>query len=136
MNRIVLDASAALAWCFREEAQDYPAILRQHLGSAQAVVPGIWPLEIANSIAAALRRKKIEPAEVTRFLAIIEELGVLIDPLTAEKALKETLAIATERDLTAYDAAYLELAMREGAQLATLDGDLRRAATEAGVRVI
>jgi predicted nucleic acid-binding protein len=50
--------------------------------------------------------------------------------------LKETLAIATERNLTAYDAAYLELAMREGAQLATLDGDLRRAATEAGVRVI
>ncbi|MCX6617450.1 MAG: type II toxin-antitoxin system VapC family toxin [Acidobacteria bacterium] len=50
--------------------------------------------------------------------------------------LQETLAIATERNLTAYDAAYLELAMREGAQLATLDGDLRRAATEAGVRVI
>lgn len=136
MNRIVLDASAALAWCFREEAQHYPTTLHEHLLTAQPIVPGIWPLEIANSIAAALRRKKIEPAEVTRFLAMVEELGIVIDPLTAEKALKETLAIATERNLTAYDAAYLELAMREGAQLATLDSDLRTAAIEAGVRVI
>lgn len=136
MNRVVLDASAGLAWCFREEAQAYPTALREHLREAQAIVPGIWRLEVANSIAIALRRNRIQPADVTRFLALIEELGILTDPLTSEKALKETLALAIERNLTAYDAAYLELAMREGAQLATLDSNLRQAAAQAGVAVI
>jgi len=128
--RLVLDASVALAWCFEDEANEYADGVLNSL--VEALVPGNWPLEMANSLVLAQRRKRIEPANVLRFVRFLAEVPITVDPLTAEKALKETLAVATERRLTAYDAAYLELAMRQGVPLATLDSDLRRAAQEAG----
>ncbi len=125
-----MDASVALAWCFEDERSDYAD--RVLASFVEALVPSNWPLEISNALVLARRRKRIEAANILRFVRFLEELPVVIDPLTAEKAMKETRTIAESRGLTAYDAAYLELAMRQGVPLATLDDDLRRAMTEAG----
>ena len=99
-------------------------------------MPAIWPLEIANAVLAAERKRRLETADGVRFLDLLQSLFVEVDAFTAAKALGETLRIAREGNLSSYDAAYLELAMREGLPLATLDEALRRAAQRAGVKIV
>lgn len=135
MNRFVLDASVALAWCFPEERGAYAQAVLDQLRSGHALVPASWSLEIANSLLVAERRQRLAPADVVRFLGLLEALPIEVDTLTATRALRETLALGRARKLAAYDAAYLELAMREAVPLATLDQSLRRAAREAGVKL-
>lgn len=136
MTRFVLDASVAMAWCFQGQGGDHARKVLALLRTSEAVVPAIWPLEIANSVLVAERKRRLAPADVVRFLDLLEGLSVEVDAFTAGKALGETLRIARERNLSAYDAAYLELAMREALPLATLDEALRKAAQGAGVRIV
>lgn len=74
-------------------------------------------------------------ADAQRFIAILERLNIVTDPTTAAHALGDTLNIARRYKLSAYDAAYLELSLRSGLPLATLDTDLTKAATTAGVAI-
>jgi len=137
LSRLVLDASIAMAWCFPDEDHPYPRGVLRMLRQADAVVPAIWPLEIANALAVAERRNRLKPAESARFLLLVRGLGVVVDPQTASLAFSETLALARRHALSVYDAAYLELAMREGLPLATLDDAMERAGRKLGVaRVI
>jgi predicted nucleic acid-binding protein len=97
-----------------------------------AAVPASWSLEIASGLVMAERRGRIKPAESAAFVAMIEELPIVADEATGVRALHETISLAREHRLTAYDAAYLELAMRRGLPLATDDRSLRAAAQRAG----
>ncbi len=123
----------ALAWCFPEEEDPFARQVLEWLRTARAVVPSIWHLEVANGLWVAERRRRLRPADAARFLALVEGLDLQVDPLTSSQALRETLALARKSSLAVYDAAYLELAMREGLPLATLDQGLRRAAVALGV---
>jgi predicted nucleic acid-binding protein len=129
----VLDSSAALAWVLPGEAIPATDALLAEVGDQGAVVPGLWLLEIANILWIFERRGRITLAERIRALAILAELPIHIDERTAAQAFGATSALAAGRNLTVYDACYLELALRVGLPLASLDRRLCQAASAAGV---
>ena len=132
----VLDSSVTLAWVLPGEATPASNTLLGVVGKLGAVVPGLWPLEVANVLWLAERRGRITLAERTRALAIIAELPIHIDERTAALAFGATSALAAGRNLTVYDACYLELALRLNLPLASLDKGLCHAALAAGVPLI
>ena len=136
MTEVVIDASVALAWCFRDERTEATAKLLERVQTDAAAVPSLWHLEVANVLALAERRGRITPAESTELIALLETLEIVVDEETASRALGRVLDLARAERLTAYDAAYLELAMRLGVPLASKDSDLCDAAERLGVSVL
>ena len=102
------------------------------LTQTTAVVPGLWLLELANALVVAERRGRMTAAETSRFLHLVQRLPVEVETMGFE-AIPEVLSLARAYGLSAYDAAYLALAMRRGLPVATLDDRLRGAAEKAGV---
>lgn len=133
MNRFVLDASVAVSWFFEDEADSYTAAVLESLAQAAATVPSLWSLEVANVLRVVERRCQCREADAVRFTELLAHLPIVTDDATATRALHETYQLAREHSLTAYDAAYLELAMRLGLPLATMDRQLADAAGRAGV---
>jgi predicted nucleic acid-binding protein len=136
VSGFVLDVSVTMAWHFEDEATVPIWQLLDRLISDGAVVPGLWPLEVANVLALGERRGRSSAARIAGFVEQLAQLPVEIDGETERRALSEILALARSQDLTAYDAAYLELAMRRGLPLATVDRELRIAADALGVVVL
>lgn len=133
-KRLVLDASVTLAWCLPEESTAYTeAVLDLLAGGGEAAVPAIWPFEVANALLVAERHKRIALTQVTSVLQRIADLPIAIDPIRVERAFGAILSTARDGKLTEYDAAYLELALREGLPLATLDDRLKQAARKVGI---
>lgn len=132
----VVDASVALAWHFEDEPSDYADRVLEQLRQDGAVVPAIWLLEIANGLVIAERRKRLSAAKLARAVELTIELPVFISEAEAQVALGPVLDLARAHNLSAYDAAYLELAMREGQPLATEDAALRAAAERVGVALV
>ena len=132
---MVADASVALAWCFPDEASDYADGALVALKGQAMVVPAVWGLEIANAMLAGERRKRLKQPEIMRFLALLEGLPIVQDDLAVSESVSNVLPLARDYDLSAYDAAYLELSIRHGIPLATLDAKLRKAAQRAGVKI-
>ncbi len=137
MAIFVVDASAALAWCFEDEASSWSDGLLERLRQGdQIVVPAHWPTEISNGLLVAQRRKRIKTGQAALFWEELAHLPVETEPaLTAVQA-KTVLALSEKHGLTVYDAAYLELAQRRTLPLGTLDTDLRKAAHVEGVVVL
>jgi predicted nucleic acid-binding protein len=129
----VLDGSITLAWLFEDEADAYAEAVEDSLINAAAVVPSLWYLEVANGALIGERRKRTTEAKVTQFLSLLKSLPITTDEETSAQAWQETLQLARTHKLSVYDAAYLELAMRRGLPLATLDEDLAAAAAAVGV---
>lgn len=100
-----------------------------------ATVPNLWHLEAANVLVTAERRGELETGDVERFIAQLESLPIQVDPMTAHQAFSRTLSLSKAYKLSSYDAAYLELAIREGLPIATLDKDLLKAAKKADVAI-
>ena len=136
MAELVIDASVALAWCFGDERTEATAGLLERLRTDAAAVPNLWHLEVANGLALAERRGRITPAESAELIALLEMLEIVVDGETPARAFTRVLDLARGERLTAYDAAYLELAMRLGIPLASKDGDLCDAAERVGVSVL
>ncbi|MEX2121564.1 MAG: type II toxin-antitoxin system VapC family toxin [Pirellulales bacterium] len=133
-ERYVLDGSVALAWCFADEADSYATAIAKRFPNAEALVPAIWPLEIANALLMGERRKRSTPADTLAWTSFLKSLPITVDDETNARAWSDTLLFARDRQLSAYDAAYLELAVRQGLPLATLDTKLKKAAAGIGVR--
>ena len=136
MTDFVLDASVALAWCFEDENTPSARQILARLREEAASVPATWPIEVANVLALAERRRRITPADSAEFIAKLEDVAILVDEETSSRAFGRVLDLAREERLTAYDAAYLELAMRLGVPLASKDADLCDAAQRLGVSVL
>lgn len=136
MNRFVLDCSIVMAWCFEDEADNYADSILELLADSEAIAPSIWALEVANVLLAGERRKRLTEADSMRFINLLGELPIIVDKETSGRALSETIAIGRRQGLSSYDAAYLEIAMREGMALATLDDRLKRAARKCGVMLV
>ncbi len=136
MNRLVLDCSVTMAWCFDTEANRYADRVQERLHEAEAVVPTIWSLEVANVLLVAERRGRITPAETTDFVRLLRSYPLMVDQQTSEHVWDTTLKLARDHRLSSYDAAYLELALRRGLALATLDEALRRAAEQLKIDVL
>jgi predicted nucleic acid-binding protein len=136
LSLVALDASAAAAWCFKDEASPRSYALLDRVQADGAVVPQLWHLELASFLLQAERRGRITSDDVAERLRLILQLPLEVDQETVPRALRETLALARAERLTPYDAAYLELAIRRGVPLATKDTDLARAARRLGVTVV
>lgn len=128
MSQIVIDASVALAWCFPDEANEYANTVLVALAREEIIVPTIWAVEIANGLLVGERRKRIRESEILRFVELLKGLAIFEDSRSVADAVNGTLPLARRYDLSAYDAAYLDVAVRHGAPLATLDAALQKAA--------
>ena len=132
MPGLVLDASVALAWALENQA----ASVREQTIAVGAVVPMIWPLEVANALLVNERRQRITAADREIALRGLNVLPIEIDSETITHAWDAIFEVAITHRLTIYDAAYLELAQRRGLPLASLDRALRAGATAAGIALL
>ncbi|MDP2662364.1 MAG: type II toxin-antitoxin system VapC family toxin [Dehalococcoidia bacterium] len=133
----VMDASATMAWCFEDEAIPYTEAVLERLRHEEVEVPAIWPLEVANVLLVAERRGRLTEAQTVRFTEILQALPVIVDTEAKERGLgPPILSLGRACALSAYDAAYLELAARRGLALATCDEALKSAAAQMGVPLL
>lgn len=133
MNAFVLDSSVAIAWCFEDEAKPETDALLGNLKQAQALAPALWCWEVANVMVQGVRRGRITAADMQARFDFLADLPIIIDADAQLQAWSATATLARAEGLTAYDAAYLELALRKNVPLATADNALRAAAQKAGV---
>jgi predicted nucleic acid-binding protein len=132
----VVDNSVVMAWCFRDQANDYADSVLERLADAVAYVPSVWPLEVVNVFLAAERKRYISQANGVRFISLLSELPIIVENEDYERTMKELLGLARAHGLSSYDASYLDLAMRKGLPLATQDEKLRKAAASASVPIL
>ena len=137
MSTFVLDCSVAIAWLFQDEASpNTDQLLKELRNDSNALVPNLWRLEFGNALTQAERRGRITAAQLTTTLELVRNLPITTDAETDSRAFREILNLARTTSLTTYDASYLELAMRHGVPLATLDKALIRAARGVAVRTL
>ena len=139
MSTFVLDASVTMSWLLGDAKpadRTYAETVLDALGNPDctARVPMTWALEISNVVARAEARGFVEEAQSEAFLEMLASVSIQPDDATFARALTDTLHLARRYGLSSYDASYLELALRAGLPLATLDTDLSKAARKAGVK--
>lgn len=136
--KLVLDASLALSWIFERQKKDEIACAEKVLkimADDNVMVPVLWHTEVANALLVAERRKIISEAQTINYLSKLSKLPITTDDDPVFERREFMMALAREYDLTAYDATYLELALRENASLATFDGKLAKSMSLAGGKV-
>lgn len=131
----VIDASVVLAWCFPDEQSDLADRAIDRLIEEGGVAPAHWPLEIAQAISMAERRRRITVDDVVALRSLVTPLPVDIAPIDLGAAM-DSLAAARSLGLSAYDTAYVELARSRGLGLATVDLRLATACRTVGVPLI
>ncbi|MGI9289444.1 MAG: type II toxin-antitoxin system VapC family toxin [Pseudomonadales bacterium] len=133
-----MDNSIAMRWLLASEKksdQTYAEAVLKSLVDVYATVSNLWHLEATNVLIAAEKRGALATGDVERFIAQLESLPIQVDPMTAHQAFSRTLSLSKAYKLSSYDAAYLELAIREGLPIATLEKDLLKAAKKADVTI-
>jgi predicted nucleic acid-binding protein len=137
MASLVIDASATLPWCFDDESTAYTeGLLNRCAAGEEGMVASVWPLEIPNGLLSAQRRGRVTAERVEQFLVQILRLRIHVEPFTTQQAVRDVKQLAQTHQLTAYDAAYLALALRYNLPFATLDIELKQASFAVGVRLI
>lgn len=132
----VLDCSVALTWCFEDEHTPASTALLRQTGETGAIAPQHWPLEALNGLMMAERRKRLDATRRQHLANFLRDLPIALDAETTVQVWTTTQRLAARFRLTIYDAAYLELAQRRTVPLATLDQELRSAATTLGVALL
>ena len=139
MTRFVLDNSVAMRWLIaslKQSDQQYAQrVLKSMKKKADALVPELWYLEVSNALLCAERNGKITTAETKAFTSELENLPITVDSSMRKQSFGQTIALARDYNLSSYDAAYLELAVRESLTLASLDKKLIKAARKEGVNI-
>jgi predicted nucleic acid-binding protein len=130
---LVIDCSVSLAWFLEDERNAFSDAILRATETSDTWVPALWPLEFANGLLMAERRRRITRASRLDALKRVLLPGLRVDAAVAD--MQAISALAERRDLTTYDASYVELALRLGTDLVTLDRDLARAAAAEGVVV-
>jgi predicted nucleic acid-binding protein len=133
---VVLDSSATLAWVYADEVTEAICDVFRLVGESGAWIPGLWRLEVANILEMGVRRGRHDATFRNSTLADLALLPLSVDTETDRQAWGATLQLSERHRLTLYDAAYLELAVRRGLPLASLDAELRTAARAEGVVVL
>lgn len=137
MIRLVLDCSIAMTWGFEDETHPLADKVLEILDTTgEAVVPSLWYLEIANALLVSERRGRLTLADTRRFLTLLDAVSISVDEEQTSETMVSVMALGREHGVSAYDAAYLELAMREGLPLATLDARMRQTAEKIGITLV
>jgi predicted nucleic acid-binding protein len=132
---LILDSSVTLAWILSEETSPAAQRVFQEVAASHAWVPWLWRLEIADVLEMGVRRGRHSAKFRDDTLEDLAQLPIRTDPETERHAWDAALRRASRHKLTVYDAAYLELALRRGLPLATLDKELRTAAAKQSVKL-
>lgn len=130
---VVFDCSVTLAWFLRDERTAFTDSTFELMETAECWVPYLWRLEFPNALLIAERRKRVGREQRLEILDNAAQLSLRTDHLLPD--IRSLSALAERSGLTAYDASYLELALRSGSDLITLDKDLADAAAAEGVAV-
>jgi predicted nucleic acid-binding protein len=133
---LVIDSSMALTWYFEDERTAASIAVLNQVAEEGAIVPALWRLEVLNGLQVAIRRGRIDIAYRDASLTDLQSLVIAIDSGTNRQAWSASLRLCDRFGLTPYDAAYLELALRRRLPLATLDGELVRAARAENVPLV
>jgi predicted nucleic acid-binding protein len=137
VSRFVLDASIVLTWCFPDEgASTAQQIANMFTQGDSAVVPSFWPHEVLNALLVGEKRKRISKEMVRRFLHDLAALPIVLEQFPPRVVFERIQRLSREHSLTAYDAAYLDLALNSDLPMATLDEELVRACRKARVRLV
>ena len=137
MSRFVVDASVVLTWCFPDENADLAHKVAQMFKKGDsAIATSFWPHEVLNALLVGEKRKRISADLIQTFLADLATLPIVLEQLPADTIFDRIQSLSREHGLTAYDAAYLDLAKVGGLRLATLDEDLIRACEQADVELV
>jgi predicted nucleic acid-binding protein len=137
VSRFVLDASIVLTWCFPdEESQKAQEVAERIVGGDRVIVPAFWRHEVLNALLVGEKRKRLTPELTQSFIDDLDRLPVDLDIPSSGVVFNTVQALCRKHGLTAYDAAYLEIAIREKNALATVDQDLRRASVSESVELI
>ncbi|MBL4608590.1 MAG: type II toxin-antitoxin system VapC family toxin [Pseudomonadales bacterium] len=138
MSDFVMDNSVAMRWLLeslKKKDQEYAEAVLKSFIANDAVVPTLWHLEASNVLLGAESRGDISQGEAEGFILQLENLPIHTDSLTSKQAFSRTIALARAYNLSSYDASYLELAIRDGLPLATLDKKLVKAAKKADIDI-
>ena len=138
MSSFVLDNSVVMRWLFKDGSQydrDYASSILDAITTRAGVisVPALWPYEVANAAATGIRKNWVSEDVVSEFLAILAIAPISLAQTGFDVITGTVVYLAGSHRLSAYNAAYLELALRLQVPLATLDKDLRRALAAEGV---
>ena len=130
---LILDCSVTLSWCFSDETTETSDRALDYVRRNEALVPQLWGLEVTNGLLQASRKKRISSDGIFGFLELFARLPIRAVPVSVADCFSGVLALAERHGLSAYDACYLHLAVREKSPLATLDKPLQAAAKELGL---
>ena len=132
-----MDASAILTLCFEDEDNAYGQLVLDAVEEGTGIiVPSLWPVEVGNGLLMAEKRGRLKADELSRFLSLLRDLDIELDQQNVPYTIETIVPLARQHKLTVYDAMYLELALRRGLPLATLDKRLAEACRTAGVALI
>jgi predicted nucleic acid-binding protein len=132
----VVDNSVVMAWCFEDESSNYADQVLERLALSQGFVPAIWPLEVCNMLLVAEKKNRIGEADSIRFIELLNQLPIIVEQESPERMTREIFALARTHNVSSYDASYLDLAMRKGLPIATLDKNLSDAARRSNVPLL
>lgn len=132
----VVDNSVVMSWCFKDETNEYADAVLDLLCETTAFVPSIWPLEVVNVLVTAERRGRLSEADTVRFITLLSQLPIHVEQERPERIMKDLTALAREHNLSSYDASYLDLSMKRGLSIATLDARLIEAAKKVNVSIV
>jgi predicted nucleic acid-binding protein len=138
VSRFVLDNTVTMAWCFSDEATPLTETLLSRLSGLtdSAIVPALWLYEVVNVTELAVRKGRITEEKARAFLESLADLPIEIENPTRTQIFVSVRALVSQHKLTAYDASYLELAIRHKLPIAASDNALTKAARAAGVSLV
>ena len=132
----VIDNSVVMSWCFKDEISQYADGVLDLLQESTAFVPSIWPLEVVNVLIVAERKRRLRQADSIRFMTLLSQLPIIVEYERTGTIMNDLLVLARANNLSSYDASYLDLSMRRGLPIATMDTRLIKAAKKSNVPVI
>ena len=133
MNRFVVDCSVTMAWHFEDESNSYADKVLGSLGISEALTPAVWTLEVSNVLLVGEKRGRTTSAKSRRFVALIRSLPIRVVDHSPARVFDDVLGLGRDRNLTSYDAAYLDLARRLEMPIASINRRITRAAKRLGV---
>ena len=138
MSRFVLDNTVTMAWCFADEATEFTETVLHRLSNLidSAMVPALWLYEVVNVTELAVRKERITAGKTDTFLESLADLPIEIENPALPQVFVSVRALVGQYKLTAYDASYLELALRYNLPIAASDKALVKAAQTAGVNLV
>jgi predicted nucleic acid-binding protein len=131
----VIDNSVVMSWCFKDEISKYADAVLDRLQEATAFVPSIWPLEVVNVLLVAERKNRLSEADSIRFITLLSQLPIIVEYERVGRIMNDLLTLSRANRLSSYDASYLDLSMRKGIPIATIDNRLIEAAKKTDVPI-